>query len=181
MTFLLLGAIGDVLTKHLAVLTNQLARTRPGNYDNPNRQTEPGPLLAPWGATAGDYGAPGDPSGATRATHDHEESIRRLPSVRILEFFDGWPQRVPKEPSVKKFPESDRREPPTSFPMDGQLPGGPLSSEPLRILTENVCFVMGSEPVRAILTTFPRPRGGDPRGLLLIAYACLQGAEFPPL
>ena len=120
MTFLLLGAIGDVLTKHLAVLTNQLARTRPGNYDNPNRQTEPGPLLAPWGATAGDYGAPGDPSGATRATHDHEESIRRLPSVRILEFFDGWPQRVPKEPSVKKFPESDRREPPTRISLSSQ-------------------------------------------------------------
>ena len=58
-------------------------------------------------------GAPGDPSGATRAAHEHEESGRRLPSVRILKFFDGWPQRVPKEPSVKKFPESDRREPPT--------------------------------------------------------------------
>ena len=105
--------------------TRKLRQSEP-----PDRAWTPtGPLGQGWGgllgrvsvvarrghqrATAGDYGAPGDPSGATRATHDHEESVRRLPSVRILEFFDGWPQRVPKEPSVKKFPESDRREPPT--------------------------------------------------------------------
>ena len=48
------------------------------------------------------------------STHDHGAAARRLPSVRISKLFCARLQPLPMAPSVKTFPDSDRREPPNS-------------------------------------------------------------------